>query len=121
MRKNTSLMQALASGNQTATEEKFLDIYNLAKLLFMTFCDLSGGTDCGKIGKVSCGCYCVDPGTCDQTIGEKLASAMLVIFEMAADIAMALGTGGGATAAKATAKAAVKASLKVAGRAASAA
>ena len=78
MKKNTSLMQALESENHTAVDEKFADIYNLAKLLFMTFCDISGGTDCVKIGKVQCGCYCVDPNTCDNVVGEKMAKAMFL-------------------------------------------
>ena len=75
VRKNASLMQALASQNET--DRKFVDV------LFNTFCEISGGTDCPKIGKVTCGCYCVDPGTCDQVVGEKLAQAMLIIFEVA--------------------------------------
>jgi hypothetical protein len=108
LRSNATLLQMAASGNYSA-HELFLDP-------FQTYCALSGGTNCERIGKERCTCYCVQPGTCTSVMAAKYAKAAVAILEMALDVVAAVCTGGTSVVAKAGAKAAAKAALKAAAK-----
>lgn len=86
--------------------ENFIDPFQL-------YCAVSGGTDCAAIGMERCMCYCLIPGeSCTQLIAGKYAKALLVILELAADIALAVASGGTSVAAKSAAKVTAKAVMK---------
>ncbi|CAJ1379374.1 unnamed protein product [Effrenium voratum] len=72
LQSNTTLLQMAASGN-AREEDLFIDP-------FQTYCALSGGTDCAKIGKESCTCYCVEPGTCTSVMAAKYGKAAVAIL-----------------------------------------
>merc|ERR1711879_848862 len=80
----------------------------LLPALLHSYCRISEGTDCSKIGMVRCECYCTaSQSDCTKVKAEKMAQAFLAILEMAADIGMAVASGGtslAATAAKNVAK-----------------
>ncbi|CAE7607380.1 unnamed protein product [Symbiodinium sp. CCMP2592] len=107
--KNASLLQL--SGNLSLKE-----MQNFLPGLMTAYCAATGGTDCAGIGLEKCECYCVHPGRCTEVLAEKYAKSIAAIFEMAADIALAVMTGGGYAAAKAGAKAAAKAAMKAAAK-----